>query len=355
MAKTWQRPFYEGIRPILFWADPEWIHDMTVTSLRKVAEGSWGRSVLSHLSSDRPAGAWAEPRPVEAMGLRFRNRVGLGAGFDKDGEALMGWAALGYGFAEVGTVTPEAQGGNPRPRSWRLPDDEALVNRMGFNNSGAVSLAERVARSRPWLPPGFVVGVSIGRGAGTADEAAEDDYRAAAAAVAPVADYLAVNVSSPNTAGLASLEEPERLASLVTTLDEVEPRRPIVVKLSPGQPAHRLRLFVDALGTTPAAGLILSNTTRSRDGIRSPLPPGADQGGLSGRPLLEDMLTTIGRVKGATDDRFTLIASGGILSGEDARRACDAGADLVQLWTGMVYAGPGLIGEVVEALTSASI
>jgi dihydroorotate dehydrogenase len=351
---SWQRDLYEGLRPLFFAADPEWIHDLTVTSLRKVAEGSWGRSLVGRLASDRPTDAWSAP-PVEAMGLTFRNRVGLGAGFDKDGEALAGWAALGYGFAEVGTVTPEAQAGNPRPRSWRLPDDAALVNRMGFNNSGAAALADRVARQRAWLPPGLVVGVSIGRGASTPDERAEDDYLAAAATVAPVADYLAVNVSSPNTAGLASLEEPDRLARLVTALDAVEPRRPIVVKLTPDQPTHRLRLFVDALGVTPAAGLILSNTSRSREGLRTSLPLGADQGGLSGRPLLAGTLSALGVVKGAAEDRFTLIASGGIFSGEDARHARDAGADLVQLWTGMVYAGPGLIGEVVEALTSAAI
>ena len=350
----WQRDLYEGLRPLFFSADSEWIHDMTVTSVRKVAEGSYGRTLLSHLAADGPEGRWAA-HPVEHMGLRFRNPVGLAAGFDKDGEALPGWAALGYGFAEVGTVTPLAQSGNPRPRVWRLTDDGALVNRMGLNNLGAAALAERVARSRPWVPQDFVVGVSVGRGAATADEAAEEDFVAAAAAVAPVADYIAINVSSPNTAGLAALQEPDRLAALVDALSAVEPRRPLVVKLPPDQPTARMRPLVDALGTTPAAGLILSNTSRSREGLRSALPPGADEGGLSGRPLLTDMLTAIGVVKAEAGDRFTLIASGGIFSGDDARRAREAGADLVQLWTGMVYAGPGLIGEVVKALTSAAI
>ncbi len=350
----WQRDVYEGLRPLFFSADSEWIHDMTLNSLRKVAEGSYGRTLLSHLASDGTAGSWAA-RPVDHMGLRFRNAVGLGAGFDKDGEALPGWAALGYGFAEVGTVTPQAQAGNPRPRVWRLTDDGALVNRMGFNNAGAAAVADRIGRARPWLPPDFVVGVSIGRGAATADDAAEEDYLAAAALVAPVADYLAINVSSPNTAGLAALQQPDRLAALVVALDAVTPRRPLVVKLPPDQPTARLRPLVDALGTTPAVGLILSNTSRLRDGLRSPLPPGADEGGLSGRPLLKDVLTAIGTVKAEAGDRFTLIASGGIFSGDDARRAREAGADLVQLWTGMVYAGPGLIGEVVKALTSAPI
>jgi dihydroorotate dehydrogenase len=225
---------------------------------------------------------------------------------------------------------------------------------MGFNNGGAAALVERVTRARPWLSPDFMVGVSIGRGADTPDDAAEADYLAVFRSVAPVADYVAVNVSSPNTEGLAALENPDRLAALVTSLSKVEPRRPLVVKLSPGLPADRLSAIVEALAGSPAAGLILSNTSRSRTGLRTQLPPGADQGGLSGRSLFPGVLAAIGTVKGLTKDRFTLLASGGIFSGADARRALDAGADLVQLWTGLVYAGPGLIGEVVEALTSGS-
>jgi dihydroorotate dehydrogenase len=289
------------------------------------------------------------------MGIRFRNPVGLGAGFDKDGEALAGWAALGLGFAEVGTVTPEAQPGSAKPRLWRLADDQALVNRMGFNNAGAAAVVDRVARARPFLPPDFAVGVSIGRGAATPDERAEEDYLAVARAAAPVADYLAVNVSSPNTEGLETLREPARLAKLLTALDAVEPRRPLVVKLPPDQPDGELRSLVDTLAEAPAAGLILSNTSRSRTGLRSAVPPGAELGGLSGRPLLPGTLAAIASVRSVADDRFTLVASGGIFSGDDARQARDAGADLVQIWTGLVFAGPGLIGEVVEALTSASI
>lgn len=328
------------------------MHHWTVSAVRKAAEGSWGRAFLSHLVRDEPAGSWAAYRPSEHMGLRFRNPVGLGAGYDKDGEALVGWGAMGLGFAELGTVTPRPQAGNPRRRVWRLPDDGALVNRMGFNNGGAAALAERVARARPWLPPGFVVGVSIGRGESTPDASAEDDYLDALRTVAPVADYVAINVSSPNTEGLAALQEPDRLAALVESLSAVEPRRPLVVKLPADLDQAQLRAIAEALAPTPAAGLVLGNTTRSRDGLHGPLPHGAEAGGLSGRPLLAHMLAAIGLVKGATTDRFTLIASGGIFSGADARRAREAGADLVQLWTGLVYGGPGLIGEVVEALTS---
>ena len=351
---SWQRDVYEGLRPILFAADAEGIHGATLSTLRKVAEGSYGRALLSHLAHDGPSGEWAAMQPVEHMGLRFRNPVGLAAGFDKHGEAVVGWGALGFGFAEVGTVTAQAQPGNPRPRLWRLPDDEALVNRMGFNNRGADSILRQLTRARPWLPPNFVVGVSVGRGADTPDDEAAEDYVAAARAVSPVADYLALNVSSPNTKGLAIFEEPQRLTRLVAAVASIQPRRPVVVKLSPDLHAAQLASLAEALVSTQAAGLILSNTSRSRKGLRGPLPPGADQGGLSGRPLLDGMLAAIGTVKGLTKDRFTLIASGGIFSGADARRALDAGADLVQLWTGLVYAGPGLIGEVVEALTSAS-
>jgi dihydroorotate dehydrogenase len=351
----WQRRFYEGLRPTLFWADPEGIHDWTLTAVRKVAEGSYGRSFLSHLVRDEAAGTWAGRAPEEHMGIRFRNPAGLGAGFDKDGVALAGWAALGFGFAEVGTVTPQAQAGNPRPRLWRLGDDEALVNRMGFNNAGAEAVIDTVARARPFLPPDFVVGVSIGRGSATPDDRAEADYLEVARAAAPVADYLAINVSSPNTEGLETLREPPRLADLVTALDAVEPRRPLVLKLPPDLADGELRALVDALAATPAAGLILSNTSRSRAGLRSPVPPGAELGGLSGRPLLRGSLNAIASVRAAADDRFTLIASGGIFSGDDARQARDAGADLVQIWTGLVFAGPGLIGEVVDALTSGSI
>jgi dihydroorotate dehydrogenase len=353
--KRWQRRFYEGLRPTLFWADPEAIHDWTVTAVRKVAEGSYGRSLLGHLVRDEPATTWAARRPEEHMGLRFRNPVGLAAGFDKDGEALAGWAALGFGFAEVGTVTPRAQPGSPKPRIWRLAEDRALVNRMGFNNAGAAAVLARVARARPFLPPDFVIGVSIGRGADTPDEQAEDDYLAVATAAAPVADYLAVNVSSPNTEGLEALREPGRLTELLARLDAVEPRRPLVVKLPPDLPTAELRKLVDALATTPVAGLILSNTSRSRDGLASPVPPGAELGGLSGKPLLPGMLAAVASVRAVAEDRFTLIASGGIFGDDDARRAQDAGADLVQLWTGIIYAGPGLIGEVVEALTSGAI
>jgi dihydroorotate dehydrogenase len=274
------------------------------------------------------------------MGLRLRNRIGLAAGFDKDAVALRGWATLGFGFAEVGTVTPLLQAGNPRPRLFRLTDADALVNRMGFNNAGADALAARLASVRPKLPPGFVVGVNIGRNRDAVDEVA--DYVAAYRAVAAVADYVAINVSSPNTPRLRGLQEPSRLLALLGALAAEAPARPLVVKIAPDLDADDFDALVRASAGSPAAGLILSNTTVQHEG---------EAGGLSGRPLLGRMLAALARARELAGDRLVLIGSGGVFSGTDAAAAIDAGADLVQLWTGLVYRGPGLVSEAVSEIS----
>jgi dihydroorotate dehydrogenase len=278
------------------------------------------------------------------MGLRFRNRIGLGAGFDKDGVAIRGWAALGLGFIELGTVTPRAQRGNPRPRLFRLTDDGALVNRMGFNNAGADALARRIANARPDLPDGFVIGVNIGRNRDTPDERAVDDYVAAARSVSDVADYLALNVSSPNTPGLRDLQDPARLANLLDAVLAAAPRPPTLVKLAPDLDSDDFESLLRMLADSPAAGVILSNTTTRRDALVS--PRASEEGGLSGRPLRQRMDAAVGRARALVGSRLAIIASGGI-AGEvpGVRRA----ADLAQLWTGLVYDGPGLIGETVRA------
>lgn len=330
---SWRVAAYRTVRPLLFAFDPERIHHAALTALRLAASNPPGRALLRHAAGVPPGAA-----PVELMGLSFRNRVGLGAGFDKDAVALRGWAALGLGFAEVGTVTPLPQAGNPRPRLVRLPGDAALVNRMGFNNAGADALAECLARVRGRLPDGFVVGVNIGRNRTTRDEAALADYVAAYRAVAPLADYVAINVSSPNTPGLRDLQDPERLTALLAALAAEAPARPLVVKLAPDLAQEAIAPLLRALAGSPAAGLILSNTTIRHSHAA---------GGLSGRPLLAGMLAAVSRARELVGDRLVLIGSGGIGSGEDARLAIAAGADLVQLWTGMIYRGPGLIGEAI--------
>jgi dihydroorotate dehydrogenase len=334
----WRIDVYRAVRPLLFATDPEAIHHAVLRALSVAAYGSLGRALCAFVSGVE------ETVPVEVMGLSFRNRIGLGAGFDKDGVAIQGWAALGLGFVELGTVTPRAQPGNPKPRLVRLPEDEALINRMGFNNLGADALAARIAEARADLPAGFVVGVNIGRNRDTPDERAVEDYAAAARSVAGVADYLAVNVSSPNTPGLRDLQEPARLAELLAAVRAAAPSAPLLVKLSPDLEAEAFDALVHALAESPAAGAVLSNTTTARAGLGS--PKASEEGGLSGRPLRERMASAVARARELAGARLAIVASGGI----DADAAgVPAGADLAQLWTGMIYDGPGLIGESVRA------
>jgi dihydroorotate dehydrogenase len=342
----WRSLAYRAARPLLFGFEPERIHRLTISGLRLAGANPIGRAVLR-----AAGGADQSPeRSAELLGLRFRNRVGIGAGFDKDAQALRGWAALGAGFAEVGTVTPLPQPGNPRPRLYRLAEDEALINRMGFNNAGAAALARQVMLARRHLPAGFVVGVNIGRGAATSPDQAAADYLEAYRLVAPVADYVAVNVSSPNTPGLRDLQEPDLLVGLLGALREAGERlhaeRPLLVKLAPDLGTDALDALVGALAGV-ADGLILSNTTLSRGGLHSPRH--AEPGGLSGQPLREMMLAAVSRARSIAPSTV-VIASGGIGSAHDAASAYAAGADLLQLWTGLVYRGPGLMGETVAVL-----
>lgn len=340
---------YDVARPLLFRFDPERIHRLTLRALRGAGEDPSGRAVLAAMGAAPAAGP-----PVTVGGLQLRNRVGVGAGFDKNGLALRGWAALGLGFAEVGTVTPLPQHGNPRPRLFRLPSDAALVNRMGFNNAGAAELARHVMLSRRHLPPGFRAGVSIGRGAATADERAIDDYRAAFRLVAPVADYVAVNLSSPNTSGLRQMQSPETLTALLGSLTalaadlEVDP--PLFIKLAPDLDDDALRALAATAVTAGAAGLILGNTSVGRRGLTAPGSLRDEGGGLSGPPLLPRTLEMLSLARTTVGEDTALIASGGIDTGRDAAAAIEAGADLVQLWTGLIYRGPALIGEAIRAI-----
>lgn len=335
--RPWRVTAYRAIRPLLFATDPEFVHHLALRVL-----GSTPGRVLASLASGvtDPAAA-----PVDLLGLRFRNRVGLGAGFDKDGVAIRGWAALGFGFVELGTVTPRPQAGNPRPRLFRLPSDDALINRMGFNNDGADALARRIAAARPHLPDGFVIGVNIGRNR----DGSVDDYPVAARAVASVADYLGVNVSSPNTPGLRQLQDPDQLVRILEAVADAAPGAPLLVKLSPDLSDAERATLIERLDASPATGVIVSNTTVTRP-VRS-RRVAQEAGGLSGRPLLA---ATTRAVAQAAGHGLAVIGSGGIGSGEDASSVLRAGAALVQLWTGMIYAGPGLIGEVVAACAAAA-
>jgi dihydroorotate dehydrogenase len=328
---SWRTTAYRAVRPLLFLADPESIHHLTL----RLLETAPGRA-LAPIASGAPR----PDDPIELMGLRFRNRVGLAAGFDKDGRAIRGWAALGFGFVELGTVTPRPQPGNKRPRLFRIPGDEALINRMGFNNEGADALARRIEEARPDLPPGFVVGVNIGRNR----DGGVEDYPAAARSVASVADYLAINVSSPNTPGLRQLQAPAQMLGITREVAEAAPGVPLLVKLSPDLSDDERHALLAGVADAPLAGLIVANTTVTRNVRHRRLAP--EPGGLSGRPLREMALHGVMESRGRG---LVLIGSGGVGSGEDAASLREAGADLVQLWTGMIYAGPGLIGAAIRA------
>jgi dihydroorotate dehydrogenase len=349
----WRLAAYRAVRPLLFRIDSERIHRLSLRALRVAGGNPLGRGAAGLASgASLPGGA------VEVAEIPFRSRIGVGAGFDKDAVALRGWAALGLGFAEVGTVTPLPQSGSALPRLFRLPLDEALINRMGFNNAGADAVVRNLTRARQHLPAGFVVGVNIGRNAATPAEDSVRDYLAAQRLLAPLADYLAVNVSSPNTPGLRDLQAPTRLRELLTALAEAGEHhgcaRPIFVKLAPDLGAGDLEAVLTAVLEIPAQGLILSNTTVARDRLASPDSLLREAGGLSGAPLLVRTRGAVRRMRALVGDRLAIIASGGIGSGEDAAALIGAGADLVQLWTGLVYAGPGLIGEATKEVGTLS-
>ncbi|MDQ3880001.1 MAG: quinone-dependent dihydroorotate dehydrogenase [Chloroflexota bacterium] len=339
---------YRAVRPFLFRFDAEQTHDAALRALTLAAASAPGRRLLVAL------GGVSRPAPADALRMTFRNPIGLAAGFDKDGVAIGAWAALGFGFVELGTVTPRPQPGNARPRLFRLTRDQALINRMGFNNAGAAGLAARVAAARRRLPASFRIGVSIGRGAATSPSHELDDYREAYRAVAPHADYVAINVSSPNTAGLRDLEDRIRLARLVEALvDEPLPDRrarpPLVVKLSPDRQHDPLATVLDAIGSTPASGVILVNTTRARPRLRSPERLLREPGGLSGAPLKPLMLRSLALARERLPEEMTLVASGGVFDADDVRAALQAGASLVQIYTGFIYRGPSVVGELTDA------
>jgi dihydroorotate dehydrogenase len=299
---------------------------------------------------------WLGPRDpvlrVRALGLEFPGPLGLAAGFDKDARGTRGLAALGFGFVEVGTVTARAQPGNPRPRMFRLTADRALVNRMGFNNAGAAAAAASLRRSRRGGSRGPVVGVNIGKTRAVPDEEAAADYAASARAVAAVADYVVVNVSSPNTPGLRDLQAADRLRPVLTAvrsaLDSAVDgagggrRVPLLVKIAPDLADADVDAVADLALELGLDGIIATNTTISRDGLASPAAEvaAAGAGGLSGAPLRARSLAVLRRLRARAGDRLVLVAAGGIETPDDAWERLRAGATLVQGYTGFVYGGP---------------
>ncbi len=318
-------------RPLLFKLNPERAHALAL----RVARHGGGL-----------AGRVLGGKPVDGLertvaGIRFPNPLGVAAGMDKNGVGLRFWSAAGFGFAELGTVTPRAQNGNDKPRMWRLPPQRALVNHLGFPNVGAAAVAERVRRTRR---PGDVVGLNLGKNRDTALEDAADDYVAALQATADVADYFTVNVSSPNTPELRRLQTRAYLQDLLGKVREAAEGKPVFVKLSPDLDEAGLHEAAQTVRDAGCAGLIATNTTLNK-------PEGCDlQGGLSGRPLAGRAAEVLGILRAVLGREFPIISVGGIDTPEEARARLEAGADLIQLYTGLVYEGPGLANRILRGL-----
>jgi dihydroorotate dehydrogenase len=337
---------YPFFRSLLFRLDPERAHGLTLGLLRLVG-------ALPPLQ-DALRFVFAAPQaPVQAFGLTFANPIGLAAGYDKDGLGWRGLAALGFGHIEVGTVTPRPQSGNPRPRLFRLPEQQALINRMGFPGRGAEFVARKLGGDRP---PGLVLGVNLGKNKDTPLERAAEDYLALMQVFAPLADYLAINISSPNTLGLRSLQARRALEALLAPLmrkrqelrDHLGRPLPVLVKLAPDLTEAELDDALEAILGAGVDGVIAANTTLSRPGLSLPLA--AEAGGLSGAPLGDLSLRMIRHIQARAGGRLPIIGVGGVMSAADARARLDAGATLVQVYTGLVYAGPGLVQSILRNL-----
>jgi dihydroorotate dehydrogenase len=351
---------YHLFRSLLFRLDPERAHALTLFALR--------------LAGVSPSLNWTlrkmyrtPEKPVEAFGLRFKNPVGLAAGYDKDGLVIAGLAALGFGHVEVGTVTPLAQAGNPKPRVFRLVEDEAVINRMGFPGRGAAFVRRRikpvdkinlVQRMRGVLPSRqpTILGVNLGKNKSTPNEEAVLDYLSLVQDFSPYADYLAINISSPNTEGLRQLQGRDALEGLLFQIhaqrkmeeEKLKKRVPILVKLSPDLTEPELDDAIEVILRTRMDGIIVTNTTLARDGLRS-IHQG-ESGGLSGMPLAVKSEAVLRQTVSRVNGEVPIVSVGGIMGPEDAKRRLDLGAALVQIYTGLIYRGPALVQEIVKAV-----
>lgn len=319
------------VRPLLFAIDPEAAHEFAIAVLRHAP--------------------WFRFTPVEkraqVFGLDFRNRVGLAAGFDKNGVALPAWEAIGFGFAEIGTITAQPQPGNPKPRIFRYPRQQAIINRLGFNNDGAAVIAARLRRLREsgrW--PRIPIGINIGKSKAAPLERAAEDYRFSFQQLHEFADYVVVNVSSPNTPGLRDLQDAAQLGHLIDVLqNENTMRKPLLVKIAPDLTCEQLEQVVTTCEANGVAGLIATNTTLDHTSVAN-----HESGGLSGAPLLAKSNDVIGAIRKRST--LPIIGVGGVMDAASARAKIAAGAQLIQIYTGLIYRGPGLIGEVANVLPS---
>lgn len=337
---------YSLARAALFSMDPEVAHEASLRQIQRAYDSRWTRRLIGNAPS----------APIQLMGLTLRNPVGLAAGMDKNGAHIDALGHLGFGFVEVGTVTPLPQEGNPKPRIFRLPQAEAIINRMGFNNAGLDVFLQNVQRSQ-FRQSGGILGLNIGKNAVTPMENATEDYLKGFRAVYPHADYVTINISSPNTENLRDLQSAQGLDDLLAALSAeretlaqtYERRVPIVLKVAPDLVESQIDVIAERLTKHGIDGLIATNTTIDRTTV-SALPHGQESGGLSGAPLHQQSLWVIEQFRKRLDKDFPIIGVGGILSDQDAIEKIQAGANAVQIYTGMIYRGPALISECVKAI-----
>jgi dihydroorotate dehydrogenase len=340
---------YGLARPFLFGLDPEAAHELTMESLARTQ-----RTPLTCL--------FGSPRvsdPITLAGLNFPNRVGMAAGLDKNARVIDALGAMGFGFVEVGTVTPLGQSGNPKPRMFRLPQAKALINRLGFNNEGLDSFIANVQQAR-FRQNGGLLGLNIGKNAATPIENATDDYLKCLDGVYPHADYVTVNISSPNTKNLRALQSDEALDGLLSAvaarreqLAQQHGRRvPVFVKIAPDLDTAQIDVIAATLQRHGMDGVVATNTTLSREAVKG-LPHCDEAGGLSGAPVFEASNAVIRQLRARLGQGFPIVGVGGILSGADAVKKIEAGADVVQIYTGLIYKGPGLVQEAAQALRAA--
>ena len=335
---------YTRLKPLLFRSDAERVHELVMGALSWTAERPGALRILGAACTVR------DPRlSTRAFGLTFPNPVGHAAGFDKNAVAVTTWAALGFGFVEVGSVTAHAQGGNPKPRLFRLPEDEAIINRMGFNNEGAEAVAARLTTLRKTGGVRVPLGVNVGKSKVTPLDGAPQDYLGSLRALWPHADYFVINVSSPNTPGLRALQERERLDELLGAVGEFtasQPPKPVLLKLAPDLNDAALAEVAELAVTHRLAGLVATNTTVSRGGLKTSLD---ESGGLSGRPLRARSLEVLHFLTGLGTG-LPVVSVGGVATSDDVFTRLRAGACLVQLYTSLVYEGPLLVGRLNRGL-----
>lgn len=340
---------YQIVRNILFWFDAEEVHYFSMSMLRFLCRFSFIKKILKKKLT--PQGIFSK----EVFGITFSNSVGLAAGFDKNAKYLDELETLGFGFVEIGTVTPLPQSGNPKPRLFRLPKDKALINRMGFNNEGAKAAAKRVRRFRDKNKSALIIGGNIGKNKITPNEDAWKDYEICFNELHDAVDYFVVNVSSPNTPGLRDLQQKDSLKKILTNLQQINQKKtiqkPLLLKISPDLNQHDLDEIIDLAMEIKLDGLVAANTTVRRNNLitseKEISKIGA--GGLSGKPLGEEATRITNYIHERTKGTIPIISSGGIFDANDAKEKFEIGADLIQVWTGFIYEGPAIVKKILES------